>query len=181
MECRLAAETEVLGENLPQRHFCPSQNSTWLHPGLNPGRRGGKPATNRLSCGAAIWLTVERWAIKISAEISISLTKVFINFPDLSPANYQNGTLKLVHGCFLPPSFQFTIIPSLETVESEWLTMSLTQCQCRYWPSDAKGMTLYNTNAGIRERVQKQVVMHPSVTLIGSHLLVLDDDPRNKS
>jgi hypothetical protein len=53
MECRLAGETEVLGENLPQRHFCPSQNHTWPHPGFNPGRRGGKPATNRLSYGAA--------------------------------------------------------------------------------------------------------------------------------
>jgi hypothetical protein len=28
MECRLAGETEVLGENLTQRYFCPSQNST---------------------------------------------------------------------------------------------------------------------------------------------------------
>jgi hypothetical protein len=28
MECRLAEEIEVLGENLPQRHFCPSQNPT---------------------------------------------------------------------------------------------------------------------------------------------------------
>jgi hypothetical protein len=28
MKCRLAGETEVLGENLPQRHFCPSQNPT---------------------------------------------------------------------------------------------------------------------------------------------------------
>jgi hypothetical protein len=28
MECRLAVETEVLGENLPQRHFCPLQNPT---------------------------------------------------------------------------------------------------------------------------------------------------------
>jgi hypothetical protein len=28
MECRLAGETEVLGENLPQRHFYPSQNPT---------------------------------------------------------------------------------------------------------------------------------------------------------
>jgi hypothetical protein len=28
MECRLAEETKVLGENLPQRRFCPSQNST---------------------------------------------------------------------------------------------------------------------------------------------------------
>jgi hypothetical protein len=53
VECRLAGETEALGENLPQRHFCPSQNPTWLDPDLNPGRRGGTPATNRLSCGAA--------------------------------------------------------------------------------------------------------------------------------
>jgi hypothetical protein len=53
MECRLAEETEVLRENLPQRHFSPSQNPTWPGPGLNPGRRGGKPATNRLSYGAA--------------------------------------------------------------------------------------------------------------------------------
>jgi hypothetical protein len=28
MECRLAGETEVLGENLPQSHFCPSPNLT---------------------------------------------------------------------------------------------------------------------------------------------------------
>jgi hypothetical protein len=55
MECRLAGETELLlGENLPQRHFCPSQNPTWPDPGLNPGRGGGKPGTNRLSYGAAL-------------------------------------------------------------------------------------------------------------------------------
>jgi hypothetical protein len=54
MECRLAGETEVHGENLPQRHFCPSQNPTLPDPGLSPGRRGGKPATNRLSYGAAL-------------------------------------------------------------------------------------------------------------------------------
>jgi hypothetical protein len=54
MEIRLARETEVLGENVPQRHFCQSQNPTWPYPGLNPGRRGGKPATNRLIYGAAI-------------------------------------------------------------------------------------------------------------------------------
>jgi hypothetical protein len=54
IECRLTGETEVLGENLPQRHSCPSQNPTWPAPGLNPGRRGGKPATNRLSYGATL-------------------------------------------------------------------------------------------------------------------------------
>jgi hypothetical protein len=52
MECRLAGETEVLGENLPQCHFCPSQNPTWPDPGFNPGRCGGKPAAN-LSYGTA--------------------------------------------------------------------------------------------------------------------------------
>jgi hypothetical protein len=36
MEYRLAGETEVLGENLPQRHFCPSQNPTYP-PGFEPG------------------------------------------------------------------------------------------------------------------------------------------------
>jgi hypothetical protein len=55
MECRLAGETQVLGENVSQRQFCPSQNPTWPDPSLNPGRRGGKPATNRLSyCAAEI-------------------------------------------------------------------------------------------------------------------------------
>jgi hypothetical protein len=53
VEWKLAGEPEVLGENLPQRHFCPSQNPTGPDPGLNPGRSGGKPATNRLSYGAA--------------------------------------------------------------------------------------------------------------------------------
>jgi hypothetical protein len=42
MECRLAEETEVLGETLPQRHFCPSQNPTWRDPGFEHGPRGGK-------------------------------------------------------------------------------------------------------------------------------------------
>jgi hypothetical protein len=28
MECRFEGETDVPGENLPQRHFCPSHNPT---------------------------------------------------------------------------------------------------------------------------------------------------------
>jgi hypothetical protein len=48
VEWRLAGETEVLGNNLPQRHFI-HHKSHFRDPGSNPGRRGGKPATTRLS------------------------------------------------------------------------------------------------------------------------------------
>jgi hypothetical protein len=49
----LAGKTEVLGEILPQRHFV-HHKSHFPDPGANPGRRGGMPATNRFSYGAAL-------------------------------------------------------------------------------------------------------------------------------
>jgi hypothetical protein len=52
VEWRLVGETEVLGENLPQRHIV-HHKSHLPDPGSNPGRRDGKPAANRLSYGAA--------------------------------------------------------------------------------------------------------------------------------
>jgi hypothetical protein len=50
VEWELAGETEVLGENLLQCHFLHQKS----HMIWNPGRRGGKPATNRLCYGTAI-------------------------------------------------------------------------------------------------------------------------------
>jgi hypothetical protein len=55
---RFAGETEVLGENLSQRHFVHhkiphNQTRAWT-----PDRSGGKPATNSLRYGAALWLRI---------------------------------------------------------------------------------------------------------------------------
>jgi hypothetical protein len=78
MECRLAGETEVLREKLPQHHFCPSQNPTWPDLGLNPGRHGRKPATNRLSYGAALWKSW--WDKKIYLDVSLDISVLFWYF-----------------------------------------------------------------------------------------------------
>jgi hypothetical protein len=58
-------ETEVLGENLPSATLS-TTNPTWQDPGANPGRRGGKPATNRLSYGAAMWEDLVRAVVNCS-------------------------------------------------------------------------------------------------------------------
>jgi hypothetical protein len=52
VEWELAGETEVLGENCPNATLS-TTNPTWPDLGSNQGRRGGKPATNRLSYGTA--------------------------------------------------------------------------------------------------------------------------------
>jgi hypothetical protein len=49
----MARETEVLGENCPGATLS-TTDPTWPYPGLNPGRRDGKPTTNRFSYGAAV-------------------------------------------------------------------------------------------------------------------------------
>jgi hypothetical protein len=54
----LAGETEVLGENLPQRHFCPSQNPTCLGPVSNPGpQRWETPTSLRPTSNLVATLT----------------------------------------------------------------------------------------------------------------------------
>jgi hypothetical protein len=51
----LPGETGVLGEKLARRQFV-HHKSHLPDPGANSGRRGGKPATNRFSYGAAFGL-----------------------------------------------------------------------------------------------------------------------------
>jgi hypothetical protein len=70
----IAGETEVLGENLPQRHFVPPQiphDQVWFR---TPGRSGGKPATNRLSYGAAFTFIVTAVSNSNTAQKQIHLT-----------------------------------------------------------------------------------------------------------
>jgi hypothetical protein len=55
VERRLTGETEVLGENLPQRHFVHHKSHM-----SRPDRRGGKPVTNRLSYGGLL-ISVRGW------------------------------------------------------------------------------------------------------------------------
>jgi hypothetical protein len=77
MECRLAGEAEVLRENLPQCHFCPSQNPTWPDPVLIPGRCGGKPATNNLSYGAAFHIDMKRMWFCISENWDLNIYAIW--------------------------------------------------------------------------------------------------------
>jgi hypothetical protein len=72
VEWRLVRETEVLGENPSQSATLATTNPTWLDPGLNPGLRGGKPATNRLSYGAA--LTIISLVFKMISDFTLAIT-----------------------------------------------------------------------------------------------------------
>jgi hypothetical protein len=71
----LAGETEVLGENGPQCDFI-HHKSQRPDLGLNPVRRRGKPATNRLSYVTAFLRVKEKqrmWMFKNRVKVKLSL------------------------------------------------------------------------------------------------------------
>jgi hypothetical protein len=60
VEWRLAGETEVRGGILPQRHFVHHKIPHDQTRARTPDRSGGKPATNRLSYGAAFIYSISQ-------------------------------------------------------------------------------------------------------------------------
>jgi hypothetical protein len=100
----MAGETEVLGENLPDATLS-TTNPTWPDPGLNPGRRGRKPATNRFSYGAAELSVPSPWA-KIFSSVRpgqewwsyASTPTVFMAWCLINEAQEQLN-LRSIYGC----------------------------------------------------------------------------------
>jgi hypothetical protein len=84
----LAGETEVLGENEP--HAMSTTNPTCPDVGSNPGRRGGKPATNRLSYGTAT--ATANWAVVVCriAETSSRRLKKLTSLSSTSSPQAMN-------------------------------------------------------------------------------------------
>jgi hypothetical protein len=70
----IAGETKVLGENLPQRHFVPPQIPDDQVRFRTPDRSGGKPATSRLSYGAALSLEVTQAQYRLRLKLDHACT-----------------------------------------------------------------------------------------------------------
>jgi hypothetical protein len=81
-------------------------NPTWPDPGSNPGRRGEKPATNRLSYGAAILFMFSSVLLKCVSLHCAYLCQHYTTFL---------CNTDCLHICMIPLLFCFTIPPSTLT------------------------------------------------------------------
>jgi hypothetical protein len=85
----IAGETEVLGENLPQRHFVPPQiphDQVWFR---TPDRSSGKPATNRIIPLSVIINT----ALHTPIQQALNGEKIVLTSHPSSKTQYKQFTL----------------------------------------------------------------------------------------
>jgi hypothetical protein len=109
----------LTGENRKtRRKTCPSApfsntNPTLIDPGANPGLRGERPATNRLSHG--VWVSSATTCERVMIEFRLPLL-----FPSLPPYAAQQQLLKVLNyeysAFYLPPANHTLIHPTDDTV-----------------------------------------------------------------
>jgi hypothetical protein len=122
----MAGETELLGENLPRRHFV-HHKSHLTTPGIEPpGRRGGKPATNRFSYGAAVRMLTALYTTTHSLN---NINKVIRLF--------TRGLQSYVLKPSAPWESQWNILNSSRILKLNWTNYSINMhVMCQFYESD---------------------------------------------
>jgi hypothetical protein len=99
-----AGETEELGENLPSATLS-TTNPTWIDPGANPGLRGERPATNRMSHGTAcpmskLSICGSEWIMNVGNRIDAQSFRAYHQRCGFgSPSKYKGRQVPLRFAC----------------------------------------------------------------------------------
>jgi hypothetical protein len=149
VEWKLAGETEVPGENLPQRHFVQQkiphdQTRAWT-----PDRSGGKPATNRLSYGAAfLWRKLNFrcyfdglqaqncWMLHVTGILNFEIYMQYLSI--FSKLSWSGWLRAARHGVWFPAgadifAFPTVSIPALLPLPSGYRGFFTENKEARAW------------------------------------------------
>jgi hypothetical protein len=109
----LARETEVLGRNMPSATLPPQIRHTC--PDANPGRRGGKPATNHLSYGTA------------KKNVAPTGIRTPTSRPS-SPQSFANHSQINPIRTLASYSFQVSFVHFIPWISLHFMTLSVANC-----------------------------------------------------